>query len=119
MSVFGRTGGIGICGEVHVEDASCSRVEDDFIGTSLCVGDTGASRVTYDEGLAGAESLRVGDACASCVEDNLAWVVFCCIGCNEVVDKTVRRTASSGVEDEAWGSLIVCRVSPERSYLCS
>ena len=117
MSVFGRTGGIDIC-EVHVEDASCGRVEDDFIGTGLCVGDTSASRVTYHEGLAGAKSLRVGDACASCVEDNLAWVVLCCIGCN-VVDKTDRRTASSGVEDEAWGSLIVCRVSPERSYLCS
>ena len=118
MSVFGRAGGIGIRSDVHVEDAAFSRVEDDLIGTCLCVGDTDACRVTYDEGLAGTKSLCVGDTCASCVEDNLAWGVLCCIGCN-VVDKTVRRTASSGVEDEAWGSLIVCRVSPERSYLCS
>jgi hypothetical protein len=118
MSVFGRAGGIGIRSDVHVEDAAFCRVEDDLIGTCLCVGDTDACRVTYDEGLAGTKSLRVGDACASCVEDNLAWGVLCCIGCN-IGDKTVRRTASSGVEDEAWGSLIVCRVSPERSYLCS
>lgn len=57
---------------MHVEDAFSSRVEDDFVGTCLCVEDTVASRVTYDEGLAGAGSLRVGDACASCVEDSLA-----------------------------------------------
>lgn len=82
---------------VHVEVAKECRVEDDVMESLRCVGDISTFRV--DDGEVFGTSLRVGDAGASCVDDSIGIFVICCMEDNSV-DETVERTDSSGDEDQ-------------------
>lgn len=133
-SVLGRSGGsdgtlhMADAGSLRKEDAIIGRMEDGCEGVFLRMGDAGSERMgdeseiflrdsrTSDELSGEAEDGFLG-RCSGvvdipCVRD---WV--CCKNDSEW-GETVKRTSSSGVEDEdTWATEF--EGESERSYLCS